>query len=910
MERRWVRLEACEIDLERRVVRRDDGDRTLTVQEADLLEHLVVRAGTPVGRGELLRHVWGYPGPHAPDTRAVDIAIRRLRSKIERDPAAPRHVVTQRGSGYRFEPLHPLERPEDVLAAPQGSVPAEPPGFVGREEVLARVDDVLAERRWVGLVGPVGVGKTRLALRAATTWWRAGRPVWWVVGTGATPAELASRIAGEGPPDVDEAAAMQRVIRVLGRRGPHVLVLDDPPEASWRSVRTLLDRLPELRVLTTSRTAPDEAAARVEVPPLPMADAVALLLARARVQRPDWGKDDEVVERIARELDGLPLAIELAAQRARVLTPTLLLEALRDRFRILSDGDASLRGALALSWSLLDDVQRQALAQLSVFRGGFGVEAAAAVVVLPEGSPWVLDWLGQLVDHSWLGTTEARGRTRFTMLESQRRFAQEQLPDGDPVRLRHLGWAVELATAKVEALRASDGDAARAELTMELPNLWEAHRAALELAPDRIVATALALDAALEEGGSVRERLALTGLATRSATEPRDLARAHLARAVVLLRMARAEEAGGDLSEARAAVRRLVEPALLARIENRDAARLAEQGAREEAATVARSALELASAIGDRFEQALAHGTLGQLAAVARDLPTAERHHRAMRTLADELGSWRLQLRARGQLATIARAHGRLADAEQHTRVALALAREHGDVVREALLLVNLASLAGVAGRQEEALSHVDAALVLHRSVGDRVGELRALANGGILRVGAGRPAEGRAWLEEAVGLADAGDDGRQVGAIHGNLGVCLLQLDDARSARRHLERAVELVGGFPSAYFHVHLAVAASEVDDPDAARAALETARPGLSGPVADGLIAVAEAHRALADARAGDPEAEARAMALADRARSTRSRRGAGDLTSALLPGELDAALAVLSRAMQRHEGVTPT
>ncbi|MCA9492780.1 MAG: winged helix-turn-helix domain-containing protein, partial [Myxococcales bacterium] len=472
MGRRWIRLEACEIDLDRRVVRRDDRDRTLTVQEAELLEHLVMRAGTPVGRAELLRHVWGYPGPDAPDTRAVDIAVRRLRSKIERDPSTPRHVVTQRGSGYRFEPLHEAELSEEgavvvVEAELLGSVPAEPPGFVGRSEVLARLDAALSERRWVGLVGPAGVGKTRLALRAATSWQRSGQPVYWVVGSAAGPLELAVRVAG-GAGDVDEAAAVERAVRVLRRRGPHALVLDDPPESAWRLVRALLDRVPELRVLTTSRTAPEEPATRLEVPPLPTSEAVALLLARARVHRSDWGRDGEALERIAAELDGVPLAIELAAQRARVLTPTMLLDALRDRFRVLADGDASLRGALALSWSLLDDVQRRALTQLSVFRGGFGVEAAAAVVALPEGAPWVLDWLGQLVDHSWLTTSEAGGRTRFAMLESQRRFAQEQLGDAGPVRARHLVWALELASTRVEGLRGSEGDAARAELAVEL----------------------------------------------------------------------------------------------------------------------------------------------------------------------------------------------------------------------------------------------------------------------------------------------------------------------------------------------------------------------------------------------------------------------------------------------------------
>lgn len=417
-----LRMRACVVDLAACVIARDGRRTALTEHEVGLLRFLAERAGRPVAREELLSEVWGY-SPKV-RSRAVDQTVKRLRPKLERDPRAPEHLITVKGVGYRLD-LPTAPEPSPVL------LPVD--AFVGREEAIARVCGRLATgARWVTLTGPGGMGKTRLALEVARREAEAGRSVVVCELADARDVEgLVGRIAAEvgAPAGVADAAALARAGRQLGGV---LLVLDNLEQVSEGARRVgeaLLAGAPDLVVLATSRARLGLRGEQVHtVGPLPDTDALALLLLRARAVRDDaaWTADDPDVHAIVAALDGHPLALELAAARVALLRPGQLVERLDRPLDVLRGGPPgrheTLRHAIATSWALLDAPGQRALARLSVFRGGFSVEAAEGVI----GGDHPLDALQSLVDCSLV----QRGDSRMSLLGSIGQFATEALGEG------------------------------------------------------------------------------------------------------------------------------------------------------------------------------------------------------------------------------------------------------------------------------------------------------------------------------------------------------------------------------------------------------------------------------------------------------------------------------------------------
>ncbi|MFF0742647.1 BTAD domain-containing putative transcriptional regulator [Streptomyces sp. NPDC004111] len=374
--------------------------------------------------------------------------------------------------------------------APRAPRPAAPPvtgnlrarltSFVGREKDIDVIRDDLAQARLVTLLGPGGAGKTRLSQEAAEAAERAGTPGPW--GDGVWLVELAPV---EDPDTVPEAVltalgAQEIVLRGAGAeelraadptgRDPlirlteylsrrSVLLLLDNCEhvvaAAARLAEHLLARCPELTILATSREplgVPGELVRPVE--PLPPPVALRLFAERGAAARPGFRTDDDpaAAAEICRRLDGLPLAIELAAARLRMLTPRQIADRLDDRFRLLSAGartvlprQQTLRAVVDWSWELLEEDERQALAALSVFQGGCDLAAAEAVC-----GPAALDLLGSLVDKSLVvaAPAETDGQMRYHLLETVSEYAAERLAESGTraeAEHRHLVHFRELA---------------------------------------------------------------------------------------------------------------------------------------------------------------------------------------------------------------------------------------------------------------------------------------------------------------------------------------------------------------------------------------------------------------------------------------------------------------------------------
>ncbi|MFF2545383.1 BTAD domain-containing putative transcriptional regulator [Kitasatospora sp. NPDC058063] len=335
-------------------------------------------------------------------------------------------------------------------------VPHEPNALVGREADLAAVAELLGTARVVSVVGPGGLGKTRLAAAAARA---ATQRVVHLVPLAAVAAdqEVAGAVAaalGTG----DRAG----IAGALGP-GPVLLVLDNCEQVVRGVadlVRALVAARPDLRVLTTSRT-PLGISAEVlyPLPELDRAAAVELFAQRARAARPDVELPVGPVAGLCARLDGLPLALELAAARVRVLTVTGIADRLADRFALLRGGprDApqrhrTLQAVVDWSWNLLDPPGRAALRALSVFPGGFTAEAAERLLggAADGTGADVLTVLEDLVDQSLLRLADTPSGGRFRMLETVREFGaaeRTKAAEDETVTFRFLNWAREFGIA-------------------------------------------------------------------------------------------------------------------------------------------------------------------------------------------------------------------------------------------------------------------------------------------------------------------------------------------------------------------------------------------------------------------------------------------------------------------------------
>ncbi|KAA0931939.1 AfsR/SARP family transcriptional regulator [Streptomyces apricus] len=390
--------------------------------------------------------------------------------------------------------------------APRGNLRARLTSFVGRETDLATIRGDLAAARLVTLLGPGGAGKTRLSQEAAES-------VADAVPDGVWLAELAPLDDPEAVPEavLTAVGARETVLRSAGAEELRVVTdrQDDPlvrlvehcgkrrmlivldncehvVDAAARLVEQLLERCPGLTVLATSREplgVPGELLRPVE--PLPEPYALKLLADRGAAARPGFRVEDdpEAAAEICRRLDGLPLAIELAAARLRMLTPRQIADRLDNRFRLLTSGSRTvlprqqtLRAVVDWSWDLLDEDERDVLRRLSVFAGGCDLAAAEAVC-----GPAALEVLGSLVDKSLVVAAPSGrgGEMRYRLLETVAEYAGQRLDasgERPATERAHLTYYRELARTTDPLLRGPGQRAAIELLQLESENT----RAALQ----------------------------------------------------------------------------------------------------------------------------------------------------------------------------------------------------------------------------------------------------------------------------------------------------------------------------------------------------------------------------------------------------------------------------------------------
>ncbi|MGO1057241.1 BTAD domain-containing putative transcriptional regulator [Crossiella sp. CA198] len=635
--------------------------------------------------------------------------------------------------GPELAAVHQAILRQDPGLTRRGNLPAPLTGLIGRDTDRAEVSALLRSARLVTLTGPGGVGKTTLALAtAATESFVDG--VWLVELAGHGPAvEEAVSVALGVREDVPSADRLLDAVR-----GKRMLLVLDNCEHVLESAAALAQRLlraaPDLRILATSREALGLAGETQHlVQPLATEHAVELFAARAPGFRltPD---NTGTVAAICARLDGLPLAVELAATRVRVLGVDELAARLDDRFRLLNTGhrgaptrQRTLRAMIDWSWELLTAAERLVLSRLAVHAEGCTLAAAEAVCagdgVRPEE---VLDLLSRLVDRSLV-----TGGPRYRLLESVAAYCLEKLAESgelDAVRQRHRSYY--LALAEQAELHGPGQRCWLDGLDRETANL---HRALAGAQADlalrltdalawywflrgRFTEAVRAFDLALSASGGdqVRRRriqswrtgfqsLAGVPQSNLSTSDSRTtwflgyamLGKGEPAISEGLIATALAEfEATGDHWGQAAALSTRAAQALL-------------QGELAAMRRDATRSAELFAQLGDHWGQAQATGELAQLAEITGDYPAAARLHREGLRSAEELGLWTAVTAKLAGLGRIALLTGDLAEAADLHQRALEVAVRHGNTAGEQFAEVGLGLLARRQGRLDEAEAHL-----------------------------------------------------------------------------------------------------------------------------------------------------------------------------------------------------------
>jgi predicted ATPase/class 3 adenylate cyclase len=703
------------------------------------------------------------------------ISLRDLGDHRLRDLGQPEHVFQLCAPGLPadFPPLPSLDaRPTNV--------PTSPAPLIGRAQALAHLVELLRHDtvRLLTLTGPGGSGKTRLALEAARVLVPTFPDGVVMVSLAAVrdPHLVAATIAETlAIPETAGQTLLQSLQTAL--HGKHLLLVLDNFEQVVDAaplVADLLAHCPRLRVLTTSRLALRLTGEQeLPVPPLALPDptqlpplaaleqvaAVALFIQRARAARPDFAltaANAPVVAEICRRLDGLPLALELAAARSTLLTPTALLDRLAYRLPVLTTGartlparQQTLRDTIAWSYDLLAPAEQTLFRRLAVFAGGWTLAAAEAVCTgAHDLGIDVLDGLFALVEHNLVRQVETEDdEPRFTMLATIQEYAAEHLADSgerELVRRRHATYLLTLAEEAAPMLRSADRQAWDSRLGRERDNLraavaWAIDQGEAELGLRLVGALQLWLyRVLLSEGRHWTEQLLAVPRPDRRSTAGR--ATGLMAAALLAFGQTDYASAARRAGASVALWRRLGAPAELAWAQiwlSSAIARRNQFTARpfhnpERVAALGAASAAYYRQVGDTWGLALALDALGLFWRSRGDWASAGPLLEESATLFTALGDrWWSGILC-SMLAGYARWRGDVARARHLWEEAMRLAREVGDLANTATWLHNLATLLQQLGEHAQASALLYEGLRLNRDLGRTAGValcLEALAD-------------------------------------------------------------------------------------------------------------------------------------------------------------------------------------
>lgn len=663
--------------------------------------------------------------------------------------------------------LDPAGGHPETVAGPVGNLPALSSSLVGRLIEVSAVDDLLRERRLVTVVGPAGVGKTRLAIEVARGLAPPGG-VWLVRLDGIDATASIPRAVAETLQLV--GGEQMLVERFTGAET--ILVLDNCEhvvEGVAALIGELLDATTQLRVLATSQVRLDLDGETVyPLQPLPIADSVALFADRATEIRRQFVLDDETatsVEELCMSLDGLPLAIELAAARVRSLSVQDIARRLNDRFALLRDPTSrrperrrALAAAIGWSYELLFPDEQRGLWALSCFAGGAPLDAAEhvlAVLGVPEAS--VIDVVGRLADRSLVSVdVTPEGTVRYRLLDSIRDFARGRLRESglaDAACGAHAAWLAEVADRCEATVRGEAQPECLAVIRAERANIDTALTWSAEHDP-RVgvrIATGFAWAWVVHgDGAAGAERVRAAFSAAGSLTTTRERATGLLLAGWLEASAGNLDQADTDLAEARGLATQTADQRLQADAQRHLAFLRLQQGRPQDALELATASLTVYQPLGDGWETATALVIASYASVMLGDTTGAIQDANEARQLLTPIGdSWAL-VHADGTLGAIAHAEGRFDEAAAFLARAAAASERLGFLGQAALHLTTLGRVEQRAGHTEQAIGTLQKALAAAGQSGDhRIAATARVNLARLLRAG-GQPDAALILLEQA----------------------------------------------------------------------------------------------------------------------------------------------------------------
>ena len=704
----------------------------------------------------------------------------------------------------------------DGIWVPAREVPHTLPGernrFVGRERPMRELwQHFESGARLVTVAGVGGTGKTRLAVGFGTRS-RGSFPggVWFCdLSQARDLSSLAGAVAAGMDVTLDKGDAVSLLAGVIRGRGNCLIVLDNFEQVAAESTRTIgawLDASESARFLVTSREVLGIAGEVVHlVQPLGDDEAIDLFRSRAAESAPGVAftpEDEAALPKLVRMLDGLPLAIELAASRVRLMPPRTLLARMGERFKLLAlpgrgGRQSTLRAAFDWSWDLLSAAERSVLAQLSVFEGGFCVPDAEAVIDLAglDDPPWVPDAVHSLLDKSLV---QHLPRGRFGLLGTVRDYAAEQLrlegrfPGSGPAAAtsamrRHVAYFATAGHAVATADGCANLDnavaACRHAVTMGLHEFvagaLDCAWAALEMRGPPMAGLELARAvAAMPEVRADARRIAEDVFgATQLALGNSDEAQVHFRRAL------ESAQAGQDASlQARAHLG--LGDSAVAQVRTDDALRHYADAAR------------LARAINNLALECEAAKGMGNVHYMTAQPGEARRHYLEALDMANRAQMEVVQCAVRSNLGNLAMGQGELAAAQLDFEAALELARRSGRTLVEGNTLINLGWLAHLRGETGRSTAFSEAALEVARHIANPRMECVALCNLAIADESVGNLGRAQTRFEAALAQVRVLGEVRWEGQFLTYLGLLHIRQAQHGEARQCLARGEQLLRG------------------------------------------------------------------------------------------------------------------
>jgi len=768
-----------------------------------------------------------HPGERINSAAVLFEQLRSLRIQAPGESlpqVLPRHIAGARMLHMPFVALggdsqtHPWSRPHEtgvdtqsITALRNTNIPTDRTPLYGRADLLKQIARQFKKKAQIlTLKGPGGIGKTSVAIRYIQDCLDAFQGGTWVFDL--TPARDLRGIVQIIAKDLDLplgqgdlATCIEQIGRCIAARGHSLILLDNVEQVAEHMAATLgnwAENAPQARFVTTSRERLHLKGERIlEVEPLDANESLALFRVRATKSDASGPPPKALSKQIIPYLEGNPLAIELAAARTREMGAEVLLEGLSERFLLIASQDrrpnrqATLRATIDWSWNLLTPWEQSALAQLSIFRGGFTMEAAEEILDLDHhaNAPWLIDILQSLLDSSLLRAKTKEDQPRFVLYESIRQYAGEKLDvDRTELEVRLLSHFAAYGTPKHQMILRRGGPPARRMLA-EVENLVHAFDLAILNQHPLALPCFMAVYDAFKRLGPISRIQSLSQQVLKLNLSPEETA-------AVSLKSCFAHIVGGQLKQAKTLIETARHTAdqwqnhtLHAEALFLQATVQLQEGEINNAILSGSEAIAMAKQANEPRLEALAQGIVGRAHRMAGDYPKAETAYKTATELSRRMGDQSLLASNLGDEGTIAMMLGRLTDAAKRFGQSLAVAANTGDRRIQAARTFQLGTALLEAGELDSALKDYGTARTMFKEFGERFNEAMVLVGISQVHYIQENYPQARALLFECLELLkEVGSEGR-AGIALANLGEIEIAMGDYVYAETHLNEAIRV---------------------------------------------------------------------------------------------------------------------